>query len=194
MISMKIRGAAFIGAYPRRRTGVRFAWICASLALACLAILAGLQAAAAQSDVSARIEWYGVHDVKSVEVIDDPASPTERRVTLTPIAPKSNTDRIPGRQGIRFGFSYVLTGKNRGQEVIIRRVYRFPGDGMPNSRTGTKVENYSDVETRRVGESVFMGWSFKDAPPDRIITGDWVLEVWTGDRKLVEKRFTVYAP
>ena len=164
------------------------------LALVCLAILANLEPAGAQPKLSARVEWYGVHEVKSVEVIDDPRSPTERRITLTPIAPKQNTDRIPGRQGIRFGFSYVITGGDRGQEVIIRRVYRFPGDGMPNSKTGAKVDSYSDVETRHVGESVFMGWSFKDAPPERIVPGEWVLEVWVGDRKLMERRFTVYPP
>jgi len=162
------------------------------VALLCLAAPLLLQQARAQN-VSARIEWYGVYEVSESKTVDDPHSPTGRRLISTPIAPTSNTDQIPGRDGVRFGLSYVMSG-NGGQDVKIRRVFRFPGGGMPNASTGNKTRAYEDTQTYSVGEPVLMGWSFDGAPPERILFGEWALEVWVGDRKIVSKRFTVNRP
>src|SRR5690349_17272529 len=112
----------------------RLARAVAALALLCFAAPLLFAAAHAQN-VSARIEWYGVYSVSDSKTIDDPRSPTGRRLISTPIAPTSNTDQIPGRDGVRFGLSYVLSGGS-GKDVTIRRVFRFPGDGMPNASTG----------------------------------------------------------
>jgi hypothetical protein len=163
------------------------------IALLCLAVpLLMLQAAHAQS-VSARIQWYGTYAVSDSKTVDDPHSPTGRRLISTPIPPKSNTDQIPGRDGVRFGFSYVMSGNN-GQDVTIRRVFRFPGDGMPNVSSGQKTMAYEDTQTYAVGEPILMGWSFEGAPPERILFGEWSLEVWLGNHKLISKRFMVNRP
>ena len=161
------------------------------LVLLCLAAPLLLQSAHAQN-VSARVEWYGTYAVSESKSVDDPRSPTGRRVISTPVAPSSNTDRIPGRDGTRFGLSYVLSGGEK--EVEVRRVFRFPGDGMPNASTGKKTGSYEDLQTYAIGESVLMGWSFDGAPPERILIGEWVLEVWVGNQKVVGKRFTVVRP
>jgi hypothetical protein len=162
------------------------------VALLCLAALLLRQPAHAQS-VSATIQWYGVYTVSDSKSVEDPRSPTGHRLISTPIAPSSNTDQIPGRDGTRFGFSYVLNGNN-GQDVQVHRVFRFPGDGMPNASTGTKTGAYEDVQTYTVGEPVLMGWSFEGAPPERILIGEWVLESWVGNQKVAAKRFTVVGP
>jgi len=162
------------------------------IALMCLALPLLFQPAQAQS-VSAHIQWYGTYQVSESKTVDDPRSPTGRRLISTPIAPKSNTDQIPGRDGTRFGLSYVLSG-NDGKEVMIRRVFRFPGDGMPNASTGKKTLAYEDTQTYSIGEPVLMGWSFEGAPPERILFGEWVLEVWVGNHKIVSKRFNVNRP
>jgi hypothetical protein len=160
--------------------------------LLCFAAPLFLKPVHAQS-VSARVEWYGTYAVSDSKSVDDPHSPTGHRLISTPIAPTSNTDRIPGRDGVRFGLSYVLSG-NDGQNVKVRRVFRFPGDGMPSASTGTKTMSYEDMQTYGVGDPVLMGWSFEGAPPERILLGEWLLEVWVGDQKLVSKRFTVDPP
>jgi hypothetical protein len=157
--------------------------------LLALAALPLLQPAQAQN-VSARIEWYGVYTVSDSKSVEDPRSPTGVRVISTPIPPASNSDRIPGRDDVRFGLSYVLSG-NRGQDVTIRRVFRFPGDGMPNVTTGEKTRTYEDTRTYNVGEPVLMGWSFIGAAPAQIPLGEWSLEVWLGNQMIVGRRFMV---
>ncbi len=159
------------------------------VALLCLTAPLLLQAAHAQN-VSARVQWYGTYTVSDSKSVDDPRSPTGVRVISTPIAPSSNTDGIPGRNDVQFGLSYVLSG-NRGRDVTVRRVFRFPGVGMPNASTGENVKAYEDTKTYGIGESVLMGWSFIGAPPERIPLGEWALEVWVGNRKVVDKRFMV---
>jgi hypothetical protein len=160
--------------------------------LLCLAALLPLQPARAQG-VSASIQWYGVYTVTDTKSVEDSRAPTGYRLISTPTQPTSNTDSIPGRDGVHFGFAYVLSGIG-GQDVKIRRVFRFPGDGMPTMTAGTKTRAYEDTQTYAVGEPVLMGWSFQDSPPERILFGEWVFEAWAGDQKLVSKRFTVNRP
>ena len=45
-----------------------------------------------------------------------------------------------------------------------------------------------------MGENILMGWSFEGASPEQIVRGEWILEVWTGNRKVVEKHFSVLSP
>ncbi len=170
---------------------LRSTWVL-QVVLLCLAAPLLFQPAHAQS-VSARIQWYGTYAVSESKTVEDPRSPTGNRLISTPIPPTSNTDRIPGRDGVRFGLSYVLSG-NDGQNVTIRRVFRFPGDGMPSASTGTKTMSYEDTQTYGIGDPVLMGWSFEGASPERILFGEWVLEVWLGNQKLVSKRFTISQP
>jgi hypothetical protein len=157
--------------------------------LLALVALPLLRPAHAQN-VSARVEWYGVYTVSDSKSVEDPRSPTGVRVISTPIPPTSNSDRIPGRDDVRFGLSYVLSGV-RGQDVTIRRVFRFPGDGMPNVTTGEKTRTYEDTRTYNIGEPVLMGWSFVGASPAQIPLGEWSLEVWLGNQMVVGRRFRV---
>jgi len=161
--------------------------------LASLLLAAGLLAPAGAQDVSARIKWYGVYTTSKSETVKDPASPTGQRFVLTPVAPKQNSERIPGRDDVQFGLSYVLSG-NGGRNVTVRQTYLFPGDGMPDAATGKRVDRYEYVREDAIGDSVLMGWSFTGAPPERLLLGDWIFQLWMGDRKLLEKRFTVYRP
>ena len=94
---------------------------------------------------------------------------------------------------MQFGVSYIVSG-NRGENVTVRHTYLFPGDGMPDAKTGKRVDRYEYVREDAIGDPVLVGWSFLGAPPDRLLLGDWTFQVWMGDRKLIEKRFTVYPP
>jgi hypothetical protein len=147
------------------------------------------QAALAQN--SARIDWYGVYTAKDSKAIDDPTSPTGKRFITTPVPPDSNTDQIPGRDDVRFGFSYTVTGKP-GTQVSVKHLYRFPRAGMPDKVSGGVRSTFERDRQNKIGESVLIGWSFEGAPPERIVFGEWSLEVWQGGRKIAEKRFNVY--
>jgi hypothetical protein len=149
-------------------------------------------APASAQAVSGRLAWYGLYTVSDSKEIKDPTSPTGSRFVSTPIAPRSNTTEIPGKQ-IRFGMAYILNG-NGGKEVTVKHVYRFPAPGMPDNVAGGLRTTYEFVRKASMGESILMGWSFEGATPEQIVLGEWVLEVWTNNRKVVEKHFSVVSP
>lgn len=153
----------------------------------CIAYLLISQTAFAQT-LSARVEWFGIYTVSTKPDVSDPNG---RRSVSTPVKGES-TDRIPGKEGVRFGFSYILSGEKKGANVTVKHVYRFPSSGMP-----TPGGSRSMIEQTRddvIAEPVLIGWSFVGAPPANIVVGEWSLEVWQGDQKLAEKKFTVYLP
>jgi hypothetical protein len=163
------------------------------LALLSLAAWAYAAPAHAQTAISARFDWYGVYTKSKTETVKDASSPTGQRFVTTPVAPRENSDRIPGRDDVQFGVSYILSG-NKGRNVTVKHIYLFPGEGMPNSATGEKVKTYEFVRDDAMGDPVLIGWSFENAPAERIVLGDWILQVWAGNRLLLEKRMTVYPP
>jgi hypothetical protein len=170
-----------IGAFARAAAG--------SLMVALLALVAGLDPvpANAQSNVSARIEWYGVYTVSKYETVEDATSPTGSRLLASaPVGPSSNSDRIPlGRDKLDVGLSYVLSG-NGGRKVTVREVYQYS-----DKAAGEKKTKYERVREREVGRPVLMGWSFEGAS---FGIGEWEFQVWAGGRLLLEKHFTLYAP
>jgi hypothetical protein len=159
-------------------------------ALLCVVTLFLCQSASAQG-ISGRVAWYGVYTVSKSEEIKDPTSPTGSRFVSTPVPPKSNAAQIPGKQ-IRFGMSYVLSGGPK--QVTVKHVYRFPPPGMPDTATGGPRTTYEFIRKANMGEHVLMGWSFEGASPEQIVLGEWILEVWTNNRKVVEKHFNVVSP
>jgi hypothetical protein len=143
--------------------------------------------------LSARLEWYGVYTASKTKEIADPTSPTGVRYESTPLAPPSSNDRIPGKEGIHFGFSYVLSGQ-RGATVTVKRIVRFPPGGMLDKIAGGSRSTQESVGENTIGDPHLFGYSFKDAEPEQILFGEWSMEVWQGGHKLAEKRFTVFQP
>jgi hypothetical protein len=142
---------------------------------------------------SASVDWYGVYTAKDSKEINDPTSPTGKRYITTPVPPPSNSLDIPGRQGVRFGYSYTVQGKSSGR-VTVKHVYRFPSPGMPDAVNGGMRTTFERTRDNNIGESVLIGWSFEGAPPERIVLGEWSMEVWQGGRMIVQKKFNVYQP
>jgi hypothetical protein len=157
-----------------------------------MGVLSLLICGVALAQNSARVDWFGVYTSKDSQEINDPTSPTGKRYITTPVPPPSNSIDIPGRQGVRFGYAYTVTGQ-RGGRVTVKHVYRFPSPGMPNVNGGmrTTLERTRD---NNIGESVLFGWSFEGAPPERIVLGEWSMEVWQSGRMIVQKKFNVYRP
>ena len=65
---------------------------------------------------------------------------------------------------------------------------------MPDKVSGSSRSAVEQTREVVIAEPVLIGWSFVGAPPENIVIGEWSLEVWQGDQKLVEKKFTVYSP
>ena len=92
-----------------------------------------------------------------------------------------------------FGVCGIADG-NGGKEVTVKHVYRFPAPGMPDNVAGGTRSTYEFVRKVSMDENALMGWSFEGASPEQIVLGEWILEVWTNNRKVVEKHFTVVSP
>lgn len=156
------------------------------------AVLSLLFIGAAFAQNAAKIDWFGVYTSKDSQEIKDPTSPTGKRYVTTPVPPASNSLDIPANDKTRFGFSYTVTGG--GNRVTVKHVWRFPSPGMPDVNSGAYRTTYERTRENNVGESVLIGWSFDGAPAERIVYGEWSMEVWQGNRIIAQKKFNVYKP
>ncbi len=101
----------------------------------------------------------------------------------------TSTTKVPARQGIRFGIRYRLVGVPAGQSVSLRVVWRIPEPGIQDPRTGILYRQGMSESIGIVGEESMNGYSFDESWEIRC--GDWVQEIWFGDRKLLSQTFTV---
>jgi hypothetical protein len=146
------------------------------------------------SVTGARMLWYGVYQAGSTTTIEDKASPTGRRTVSSGIVPpKVSSDRIPAILNTRFGFGYVLMGSPANAVAKMRHVRNFPAGGIVNPKTGQRY--FKEQVELNLGVSqkdLFIGYLFEEN--FTLVPGVWHFEVWNGNRKLLEKRFTVYKP
>jgi hypothetical protein len=145
-------------------------------ALVVLALSAGLARAQNANVQGAEILDYGLYAV-------DPAAPGSPRLTAT-------THTVPLRPGVMFGFQYRVTGAPPGAPVRIKEVVLFPPAGL---RLPGKppIPLESDEATVKIGDTLPLTWKFDN--PWELVPGLWTLQVWAGDRKLVEQSFTAAA-
>ena len=101
----------------------------------------------------------------------------------------SSTTKVPARQGIRFGTRYRLVGTPAGQRVPLRVVWRIPEPGIQNPATGIHYRQGMSDAVGLVGAESMNGYSFDE--PWEIRCGDWIQEIWFGQRKLHSQTFTV---
>jgi Domain of unknown function (DUF3859) len=143
----------------------------------------------------ARITWYGNYAPGATQLVKDPTSTAgERRVSSGILPPSTNTDRIRFDPDTRFGFGYELIGSRTNGPVSLKYVTRVPAPGVLDAKTGQRItvlENtYRNLALDR--KDLFCGEFLGDykEPP----RGIWILQVWYGDRMLLEKSFTVGNP
>jgi len=64
---------------------------------------------------------------------------------------------------------------------------------LDNVAGGTR-STYEFFRKASMGENILMGWSFEGASPEQIVLSERILEVWTVNRKVVEKHSSVLSP
>ena len=100
-----------------------------------------------------------------------------------------HSQRVPAQVGIRFGARVRLVGSPAGRRANMRSVWRIPMPGVVNPRNGvTYRESVADVWSY-VGWQYSRGFHFNE--PWQIVCGEWIQELWQGDRKLLSQTFTV---
>jgi uncharacterized protein DUF3859 len=110
---------------------------------------------------------------------------------LQSVEPKflSQTTSVPARRGVRFGFQYRLVGEPNGARARIRSITIFPEGGLRNPRTGQVFARSEYIQTVAIGAPVLKGYSIDEEW--EVVRGTWVHQIWYGERKLAEMRFTV---
>lgn len=142
------------------------------------------------SVTGAEITWYGYYWASTQKREADPAASGGSRRTSSNIKPPDvNSDEIILNDNTRFGLGYRLLGEPKGAAVRIRSVQWFPEPGVFNRQTKKRERLGVFERDQRIGADLFMGFVVDKAA--NLPTGNWVFELWYGDRKLADKTFAV---
>jgi hypothetical protein len=132
--------------------------------------------------------WVGTYLVSESRAVPDVRDPSGRRWVTSEPTPLTESERIPAHLGVRFGVGFTIRGTPIGEQVEVRRIWRFPP--TTNPRTGITVARSMNAFVCRLGEPCFTGQFL--AEKFEVMPGTWTVEVWCGNTKLLEQSFTLY--
>jgi hypothetical protein len=121
--------------------------------------------------------------------IQDKSISTGQRTEAKEIRNVEITTVIPARLNTVFGIECKVIGSPNGASVPVRTVWRYPQPGLTNPDTG--ITKYTDDYTtpRTIGETTTYYWNL--ASEWTLVPGDWVLELYQGERLLLRQKFTL---
>jgi hypothetical protein len=147
-------------------------------------------APALAADVTAlAVVEFGLFRARTTGHVPAPRAVEERTNILADVEFYSLTAKVPARQGIRFGTRFRVVGAPANRAVTLRSVWRIPEPGIVKPETGTRYRRSIADTASTIGATAMLGYSF-DAPWE-IRCGEWIQEVWFGERKLLSQTFTV---
>lgn len=156
------------------------------LALFCMISMGVVCVAHSDERIGAVLKEYGLYMSAATEKLVQPDAPdqyvlrgTEEQTLLV------LTNVVPARIGVTFGFKYALTNAFKAEGIKLKIVYMFPKMTNPISgRTVTRHEGIINVE-----EGVEAYVLYKLEQEWECVPGEWMLAVFDGDNRLVNKRF-----
>lgn len=159
-----------------------------------LLLLVAAPSASAQAPRIERIDLvdYGIYESGFARRIEDSNSVGGSRSGVKMIKIKERTSTIEARKGLQFGIRFFVVGEPKEAAVKLKFVTRFPVQGMRDATTGATSYRNEYVGPAKIGWADFSGYSFDY--DWEMVPGEWTFEVWDGERKLVEKSFTVAKP
>lgn len=107
-----------------------------------------------------------------------------REVKLLP-EPPATTARV----GIGFGVRFRSFGERDGERAMLRSVWTIPAPGIVNPTSGNTFRQSVAEFATTIGTSHVRGYGFDESW--EVVPGTWTLEIWQGDRKLLEKSFEI---
>jgi hypothetical protein len=145
---------------------------------------------AAAADVTAlSVVEVGLFRAVTTGDIPSPQAVNERTALLDNVVFYSLTTKVPARLGIRFGTRFRVVGAPANQTVTLRSIWRIPEPGIQKPETGTLYRQSIAESENAIGALTMRGYTF-DAHWE-IRCGEWIQEVWFGNRKLLSQTFTV---
>jgi hypothetical protein len=136
------------------------------------------------SEITVKTLEYGIFTAE-VERPRTGVNETMRAALIRNLCHTMTTAVVPARDGIRFGFRYVVQGPPPGTPVEIRKVVKFPDHQTAPTSAVSYVVN-EERERVHVDSIAYFGWVSGGTRP-----GTWTFQIFDKDRKLAEMVFTV---
>jgi hypothetical protein len=162
--------------------------------LAVFAVLAALVPARAEEPRIDHVDlvaagFYDVAAAKVAETIPAPAAAGGKTNQLTDVQLTREPPNDTAHVGIGFGVRFRSSGEPRGAQATLRSVWKIPAPGIHNpDNDNTYRESVVDFTTA-IGSVHWRGYGFDQ--PWEVVPGTWTIEIWQGDRKLLEHSFTI---
>jgi hypothetical protein len=154
-----------------------------------VALLLSSSAAYAQTPQVERILFteYGIYtvdrDVQGRDVLGI------NRAAASNVRHAATLRTIPAQIGTTFGFRYKVIGRPHAAWVELRQVVIFPSPGIIPSSSSKPITQDEFVLQTRIGERSYASYTLEDA--FELVPGNWVLEIWQGNRKLATQSFRI---
>ena len=131
----------------------------------------------------------GVYDIQAGISKEDQSVSTGHKVTVRVYKNLRTGTQIDAKAGTVIGAELTIVGAPRRGKVPIKVVWRYPPPGLinPETKSARTEDEYSDVQV--VGETFPVFWGLTQEW--HLVPGTWTLEVWHGERKLVEQEFQI---
>ena len=125
-------------------------------------------------------------------VEDDKNAGTGRVIRGATLEFTEDTNRIPLRKGVFFGYRYWLKFPALENQVSFKRVLIHPQMILPDGSKVTRSE-------RKIGKGTTHGIvtsidAYAFSEDYELVEGDWIFQLWYEDRMLAEQKFTAYWP
>lgn len=160
------------------------------IALILLACGCATASAHAQRVDSAEILNYGIFETSKRKEITDSSISTGQRVNYENSKITKRTAVVsldfPPNDLLVFGATFRLRGSPAGSHTTVRVVWLYPKPGLMYQPGKPKLRDEYDDDII-LGGTKSLFWTI-GAPASRV-PGTWTLQVWQGDRLLVEKSF-----
>jgi len=98
---------------------------------------------------------------------------------------------VSARVGVGFGIRFRSFGDHNGTQAPLRSVWKIPEPGIHNPTNGNTYRQSVADFTTTIGGTHWRGYGFDE--PWEVVPGTWTIEIWQGERKLIEKSFTITA-
>lgn len=99
------------------------------------------------------------------------------------------TTNISASQNVRFGVRYLLSGGNDGSFANVKMITRYPNSGIHDRSADTITRSSEYVVSVPIGRAAYRDFVFDSS--SELLSGEWIFEFWSGEKKLGEQVFCV---
>ena len=160
------------------------------IALVLLACCCVTGAAQAQRVDGAEVVDYGIFETSKTTEIADPTISTGKRVDYDKAHIAKHTNVVdlnfPANGKVVFGAKFKLRGSPSGARANVKIVWLYPPPGIVYQPRPPKLRDEYEKEII-LGSTQDLFWTL--AGDEVRVPGVWRLQIWQGNRMLVEKSF-----